>query len=49
MASTRNASRTTTNSKTAALNPHHTNGSTTSYDINESTTNMNYPAGNNSE
>jgi len=49
MSSTRNASRTTSNSKTTSLNTHHTNGSSNSYDINDSTPGLNYPIGNNPE
>ncbi len=45
MSSTRTVPRTTSNSKTT----HHTNGSGNSYDINDSTSNLNYPTGNNSE
>ncbi len=49
MSSTRTAPRTTSNSKTTSLNTHHTNGSSNSYDINDSTSNLNYSTGNNSE
>ncbi len=49
MSSTRTAPRTTSNSKTTSLNTHHINGSTNSYDINDSTSTLNYPTGNNSE
>ncbi|CAF4924387.1 unnamed protein product, partial [Rotaria magnacalcarata] len=48
MSSTRAAPRTTSNSKTTSLNTH-TNGAGNSYDMNESTSNLNYPAGNNPE
>jgi hypothetical protein len=49
MSSTRTAPRTTSNSKTTSLNTHHINGSSNSYDINDSTSNLNYSTGNNSE
>jgi hypothetical protein len=49
MSSTRPALRTTSNSKTTSLNAHHTNGLGNSYDINDSTSNLNYPTGNTSE
>ena len=47
MSSTRTTSRTTSNSKQTSLNTHQTNGSTNSYDVNESTSTLNYPTGNN--
>lgn len=49
MSSTRTAPRTTSNSKPTSLNAHPINSSTNSYDINDATSNLNYPPGNNSE
>lgn len=49
MSSTRTAPRTTSNSKTTSVNPHSLNGSTNSFDINDTTSNLNYPSGNNTE
>lgn len=49
MSSTRTAPRTTSNSKISSLNTHSTNGASNSYEMNDPTSNMNYPTGNNPE